>query len=63
MSAAYRGSAKTWARIVNVHGAAIRTGKKRRTIARGPAPSRRAPTAAIAKAATAKSAATTASSE
>ncbi len=44
------GSAKTCARIVNVQGAASSTGKNVSRIARGPAPSRRAATAAIANA-------------
>jgi hypothetical protein len=61
-SPVYSGSTKTWARIVNVHGAAISTGKKRSTIARGPAPRERAPMAAITKAKTEQAAATTASS-
>ncbi len=50
MSPVKSGSAKTCALIVNVQGAARRTGKKVRRIERGPAPSVRAATAAIANA-------------
>ena len=62
MSPVKSGSAKTCARIVNVQGAARRTGKKTSRIERGPAPNLRAATAAITKAPTANSATTTASS-
>ena len=62
MSPVKSGSAKTCARIVNVQGAARSTGKKTRRIERGPAPSVRAATAAIAKAPIANTATTTASS-